>query len=582
MNSETRDCQNCKKDFVIEVEDFAFYEKLKVPPPTWCPHCRFVRRLTHINERAIYKSSCGNCSKSIISMYKPDTIFPSWCVKCHLSDKFDARDYGRDYDFSRPFFDQFRDLKYSIPHRALDQNERNGEGCEYANLCFTSKNVYLSFDVIGSEYIKYSDHVLKRNKNCVDCMLVRANDRGYELVQSSENYNSTFLINSDQCVESHFLYDCSNCVNCCLSSNLRNKSYVFRNKQLTREEYLKAVEGLRLETYSGQQATRKEFQEIYKKSLHKYAQIKGSVNVTGDFIENSKNLHHCYTLVKSENVKYSFMGTNTTTDSQDITLFGRLSECYELTSSGRQGYRVVLSLSCGGGSKNLFYCDYSRTSSDCFGCVNILNRQYCILNKQYSKEEYFELLPKVIKHMDEMPYVDTRGKKYGFGEFFPSELSPFAYNETDAFVEEPLSKEEALAKGYAWKDMEMKQYAPTIKSEQIPDSVDSITEEICNEIIECPNHGRIESQCTSAFKILADELQFYRQMRLPIPRHCPNCRYYQRLIWKNKFNFYTRSCMCEISNHNHEAKCLNKFETMYAPDRPEKIYCKECYQKEVY
>src|SRR3989338_5776331 len=125
MNSETRAFQNCKKDFTIESEDFSFYEKLKVPPPTWCPHCRFIRKLTFMNERSLYKSSCGNCKKSIISMYHPDTPFPLWCVQCHLSDIWDARDYAREYDFSRNFFEQFKELKYSIPHRALDQNERN-------------------------------------------------------------------------------------------------------------------------------------------------------------------------------------------------------------------------------------------------------------------------------------------------------------------------------------------------------------------------------------------------------------------------------------------------------------------------
>ena len=29
MNSETKQCQNCKKDFVIESDDFDFYDKIK-------------------------------------------------------------------------------------------------------------------------------------------------------------------------------------------------------------------------------------------------------------------------------------------------------------------------------------------------------------------------------------------------------------------------------------------------------------------------------------------------------------------------------------------------------------------------
>lgn len=33
--SETKICQNCKKDFTIDPEDFKFYEKIKVPSPTF-------------------------------------------------------------------------------------------------------------------------------------------------------------------------------------------------------------------------------------------------------------------------------------------------------------------------------------------------------------------------------------------------------------------------------------------------------------------------------------------------------------------------------------------------------------------
>ncbi|MDD5720979.1 MAG: hypothetical protein PHT16_00825 [Candidatus Pacebacteria bacterium] len=582
MNSETRVCQNCKKDFTIEPEDFSFYEKLKVPAPTWCPDCRFVRKLTFINERSLYKETCGNCKKSIISMYSPESGISSWCIKCHLSDVWDARDYGREYDFSKTFFEQFKELKYNIPHRALDQNERNGEGCEYSNLCFANKDVYLSFNIVGSEHIKYSNNVLKRNKNCLDSMIIKANDRGYELVQASNNYNSTFLIESDQCVDSHFLYDCSNCVKCCLSCNLRNKSNVFKNQQLSKEKYEEAVTNLKLETYSGQIKAKDIFRDLAKNAIHKHAHIKNSVNVVGDFVENSKNVYHCYCVADAENVKYVFFSANAMKDSQDVVSCGKIEECYEFTLGGRGSNRVVLCLSCGGGNNNLFYCDNVRSSSNCFGCVNLIKKQYCIFNKQYSKEEYFELLSKIMKHMNEMPYVDALGREYVFGEFFPTEISPFAYNETRAFEECPLSKEEVLAFGYKWKEIEAKAYVPTIKGDAIPDSIKDVEDTICDEVIECPNKGKVETRCTSAYKILPDELSFYRQMNLPIPRYCPNCRYHQRLAWKNPFHFYKRECMCELQNHQHKGKCLNKFETMYASDRPEIIYCKECYQAEIY
>ena len=66
---EKRTCQNCKKDFTIKSEDFSFYEKIKVPAPTWCPECRMIRRMNFRNERSLYKQNCALCKKSTISMY---------------------------------------------------------------------------------------------------------------------------------------------------------------------------------------------------------------------------------------------------------------------------------------------------------------------------------------------------------------------------------------------------------------------------------------------------------------------------------------------------------------------------------
>jgi hypothetical protein len=583
MDSETRNCQNCKKDFIIDSEDFNFYEKIGVNPPTWCSRCKFLRKLAYLNERCLYKGTCSNCKENIISRYRADSGIQAWCMKCHVSDTWDGRDYGVNYDFSENFFKQFDKLKGIVPQRALDKNERNGPGCEYSNYCFTSKNIYLSYCVHKSDNLKYCKNTYLDTRNCLDSLVVKKNDRCYEAVQSSESFNSTFIIESEQCIESHFLFDCINCINCCMSSNLRNKSNVFRNKQLTKEEYKKELESLKLETYSGQVNTKKEFKEMTMNAIHRYSHIKNSVNCTGDFIANSKNCSNCYGIETAENIKncYFSMAPNVH-DSQDLIMTGRGEECYEITNAGRGMSRVVLSFSCGSGCRNVFYSDGCRGCSDCFGCISLINKKYCILNKQYEKEEYFLMVEKIKKHMEDMPYIDKIGRRYGFGECFPIELSPFAYNESLVYEEEPLSKEEALVQGYKWLDKEGKSYEATIKSKDIADSILDINDDICNGILECPNKGKIETQCTSAFKILPDELSFYRQMKLPIPRYCPNCRYYQRLEWKNPFKFYERECMCEIPNHNHEGKCKNKFETMYATNRLEKIYCKECYQQEVY
>src|SRR3989344_4931716 len=106
--SETKTCQNCKTSFIIEPDDFAFYEKIKVPPPTWCPECRNIRRMAWREDHTLYRDTCKLCGKSIISVYAPDGPFIVYCRSCWNSDKWDPLQYGREYDFSRPFFKQYR------------------------------------------------------------------------------------------------------------------------------------------------------------------------------------------------------------------------------------------------------------------------------------------------------------------------------------------------------------------------------------------------------------------------------------------------------------------------------------------
>ena len=186
------------------------------------------------------------------------------------------------------------------------------------------------------------------------------------------------------------------------------------------------------------------------------------------------------------------------------------------------------------------------------------NKNYCILNKQYTKEEYEALVPKIIEKMR------ADGE---WGEFFPVTMSPFAYNETVAQEYFPLSKEEVLARGWKWRDQsdEMPKVDRVSPAAQLPDSIDDIPDDILNWAIECDATKR-------PFKIIKQELEFYRQMRLPVPRLHPDERHRRRMALRNPRKLWKRECQ----------KCGKDIETSYAPDRPEIVYCEECYLAEVY
>src|SRR3989344_768359 len=118
-STETKVCQNCKVSFTIDASDFSFYEKVQVPPPTFCAQCRFQRRLSFANERYLYKNTCGLCGKNMIAMYPPGTPFPVYCLDCYRGDKWDPFSFGKPYDFNRPFFEQFKELKLRVPRAQI-------------------------------------------------------------------------------------------------------------------------------------------------------------------------------------------------------------------------------------------------------------------------------------------------------------------------------------------------------------------------------------------------------------------------------------------------------------------------------
>ena len=177
--------------------------------------------------------------------------------------------------------------------------------------------------------------------------------------------------------------------------------------------------------------------------------------------------------------------------------------------------------------------------------------------------------------MNEMPYIDKKGRIYKYGEFFPVEISPFAYNETAAQDFMPITKEAAQIMGFNWKDPKAPEHQPTLLAQNLPDAIGDSSAEITKENIECLN-------CSRAYRIISKEYQFLKQFHLPLPRFCPECRHQARLKLRNPLKLWHRQCMCDKNNHSHgEEKCFNEFETSYAPDRPEIVYCEQCYQQEV-
>jgi len=580
MKSENRKCQNCKNEFVIEADDFSFYEKIGVPPPTFCPECRLQRRMMRRNERFLYSRVCSGSGKKIVSVYEESVGFPVYSGEYWYSDNWDGTDYGREYDFSKSFFEQLIDLAKVAPR--LNMWSVNTVSSDYSNYIVDSKNCYLCFTALGgNEDCMYSGY-LNGSSRCVDCDHITKCDRCFQCFNCDNCYNCQYSIDSSNCRDSSFLADCVDCSDCFGCVGLRNKQYYIWNKPYTKEEYQKELATLKTPSRQNIVFFKDKLDKLWLEFPHRYMRGKKNQNVTGDYAINSNNCKNSFFINNSEDCKNLFFTFGLKT-SMDVIISPLNNELlYECHAIPKQNQNIRFSDLCSNGSSNVEYSSNCDGCDHIFGCIGLRKKEYCFLNKQYSREEYKELIPKIKKHMEEMPFVSKSKNVYSYGEFFPPELSPFAYNESVAQEHFPLEKIEAAKRGLNWKELKAKDYKATISPLAVPDHPGQDKIELTKEIIGCMNEGRGEHNCTTAFRVLPDELEFYKQANIPIPVYCPNCRHHQRLIQRNPIKLWHRECMCNKNHSHHQGRCEIEFETSYAPERLEIVYCERCYQLEVY
>ncbi len=566
--SENKVCQNCRGEFIIEPDDFSFYEKMKVPTPTFCPTCRLQRRLAWMIGVILFKRKCDSCNEYVFSLYEPEAPYIVFCHKCWWSDKWDARDYALDVDFSKPFLEQWNDLLHKTPILGLSVDTITGNLSPYTNHVGNAKNCYMIF---YSDYVEDSmfGFYLSKSKSLLDCSMVWESELCFDCTNGFKNFKlfSSFG-NVTQSLDSAFLRDCDNCQYCFGSANLKNKKYVFFNKQYSKEEYMKKISEIDLGSYEVYESIRKKVNNHFKNYIPRPVYDDFSMNSTGSYVFQSKNCKSCFDSSYCQDCKYMMMiKLPKVTDSYDYTEWGEnASNIYESITVGCDANQIKFSHESGFGIKNIEYSKLSTGSNYNFGCVSIKKSNYCILNKQYSKEEYFEMVEKIKKHMNDVPYIDKGGRVYKYGEFFPMEFSPHSYNNTFADFFFPKNEIDVKNNNLKYYKFDKKIYPITKKYQEIPDNIKDVTDTILKEVFSCKT-------CPRGFKITNQELELSRRLNVPLSRQCSFCRVSEKVKrWVNQMKQIQRNCdNCGIS-----------FITHYSKIEAQKIYCKKCYQNEVY
>lgn len=526
-------------------------QTFSIPLPDRNDHERLKARLIFRNERKLYRRTCDKTGKSIISNYAPDKAYTVYDKEYRWSDNRDAIQYGQDIDYNRLFFAQFDELLHKVPRTSAIVV--SAENSDYNNNVGYVKNSYLCFDNGRLEDCLYNARSYY-NKKSIDILAGSHNELSYELIDCSYCTKCFSSQNLDKCYNCRRSYNCQWCNNCFLCTNLVNQSYCIKNQQYTKEAYEEEVAKIKTHwpVYIAQ-----EFEQIKNSSIHRTTDNISCEKVIWSHMKNCKNTFFTIGSQDTQDSRYCYDHIGWENNYDDI-FGGNCKNCYHILGCESTS-NSMFCISCRAGSTNLLYCDFCHSCQDCFGCVWLRNKQYCIYNKQYSKETYEQEVARLIAHM-----IQTNE----WGQFFPKQLSPFAYNESTIYEYFPCEREEALSKGYQRLDKEepinIPSWMQTLQANQIP-PIQEVDDSILQTAIICSVSGK-------PFRVVNDELNFYRTHNIQIPHIHPDRRHYARLQKKSGRKLYLRTC----------DKTGELMLSMYPSNTTFPVYNEKSYDQQVY
>lgn len=550
---ENKICSKCKIGFKVDENDHIFYKRMNVPVPENCPTCRQQQRMLFRNFKTLYKRPSSKSGKMIISMYNPDVVFPVWGIDEWWSDDWDATSFAIDLDLSVPFIKQAQGLFSKVPHFSLMNTK--SENCEYSNMTVGSKNCYFVFGCVEDEDCDYG-HIVWYSKDCVDNLYVNKSELCYECIDCLGSNRLFYSQECESCVDSIGLYDCRGCVNCIGCVGLRQQSYQIFNQQVTKEEYNEFLNNHPLSNEESAIYILNKREELRRKIPTRAVYGSHNENVSGDHIYNAHNVEQSFDIKGGENSRYCYT-SGKTIESYDVSFNPNIQYSYQTLAS--LGSSNVLCTHLVQDSNYVYFSDSCYNSKNLFGCFGLRNKEYCILNKQYAREEYEKLVPQIIENL----------KANGdWGNFFSIWMSPFGYNESISNEYMPLTKKEALAQGFSWRDDIPRTIGQeNCQNKDLPKNPDEYEEDdLLEKVLKC-------ELCDKNYRLIAREIAFYKRMKLRIPTKCFNCRHQIRMDYRNP----------RTLNDVHCYSCGNITKTTYPKEKHSKykIYCEGCYNKEI-
>lgn len=413
---------------------------------------------------------------------------------------------GVDYDDSKTFFDQIKILKQTIEFPNLS-NYGWTENCEYADSAHNTKNAYLTFNTTwDNENILYSACIKWKCTNIYNSVMVWDGCNNIYfcngIIRSYNVFYSKYILNSNNIWFSTNLNWCSDCIFC---EWLDNQKYCIRNEQYEKDQYHKEKNKI---------LSQRDAFLTYYQSISSKGNNFGSSNSGGSFVVWSED-------VVGGSLSYHVKSWNNIV----ITWSPEWSERMYDVFIGWSGWSTDMYWCCMvwaahhiyigesiGMSSNIYYSFNIQDCSFCLGCIWLKNKSYCILNKQYTKEDWYEKVDEIFWQMEQDGIL---------WQFFPASMNPFYFNDTAAYLIDPtFTKEEVTAKWYLRRDEpitvdipEGAAVAKTSELGQFESTADwewNINISILKKII--------QDEQGNVYRIVPMEYEFLMKYWLPLPR----------------------------------------------------------------
>lgn len=379
---------------------------------------------------------CSRYGMTFHKQWKRVNGYPDvWRISLASFEQFEALRWSEYSLCGSTFMEQFASLYQQHPFPYIHQIGDN-ENSTYASSIYGAKNAYLSTEVIFASNVLYSAGVKSNSNmvlNSVNIVWDNANVYMSNTVRKSFNiFYSKWVFGSSDVRFSTNLQWCNHCLFC---NNLQNASYRIKNKQYSKAQY---------EQLKQQILSQKEKYNNWYQSLQQPATI-NSLNAKWRGVVDAKHLENGYFTSKislSRNVFFAWWGENNSNFYDTVLAwipYG--SDMYAVWWATWEHYYCCVEVI---ESSHIFYSMYLENCSYCLGCIGLKNKQYCIFNKQYVKEERYEKVDQIFSQMEQ---------DWTLGNFFSWLLCPHYFNDTAAYLIDPsFTQEEVQSYGYAWRD----------------------------------------------------------------------------------------------------------------------------------